>query len=109
MSFTKLKATRNAKTSYVNPPALQNSAESSAIRPEVTVADAVDESDKAAPVEQEKADEANEQQSKSHEQVAEALAYKSLPKFLEVRTSETSGRGLWTKQHCQPGKSLSVS
>ncbi|KAJ7135808.1 hypothetical protein C8R44DRAFT_952340 [Mycena epipterygia] len=78
MSFAKIKAARDAKKSYVTPN-VQNSQESSAVRPEV-----VDQPAKKTPV-------------------TEGI-YKSIPDYLETRTSPSSGRGLWTKQSCNPGQ-----
>ncbi|KAJ6529128.1 hypothetical protein DFH09DRAFT_1327370 [Mycena vulgaris] len=78
MSFAKLKAAREAKQSYVTPNALQNSQESSAVRSEVV--------------------------NQPAEQTTPTEAYKPIPDYLEIRTSPTSGRGLWTKQACNPGQ-----
>ncbi|KAF7349427.1 Histone-lysine N-methyltransferase ASHR1 [Mycena sanguinolenta] len=75
MSFAKLKATRQAKQSYVSSNTPQNSQESSAVSPE-----AIDE-----------------------QPVTEGI-YKSIPEYLEIRTSSTSGRGLWTTKSCTQGQ-----
>ncbi|KAJ7487905.1 hypothetical protein FB451DRAFT_729135 [Mycena latifolia] len=79
MSFTKLKAAREAKRSYVTSDVSQNSQESSAVPSEV-----VDQ-----PIER--------------ATVTEKL-YKTIPDYLEARTSIMSGRGLWTKQPCHSGQ-----
>ncbi|KAJ7637325.1 hypothetical protein DFH06DRAFT_1335996 [Mycena polygramma] len=76
MSFAKLKTARQAKQSYVTPPTLQTSPESSAA-PSQEVAEPTF--------------------------VAEKL-YKCIPEYLEIRTSPTSGRGLWTTKSCSPGQ-----
>ncbi|KAJ6614749.1 hypothetical protein B0H10DRAFT_2165021 [Mycena sp. CBHHK59/15] len=78
MSFATLKAVRKAKTSYVTSDTVQSSQESSAIPSEVV-----------------------NQPAKTT--TSSEPAYKSLPKYLEIRTNETSGRGLWANEGCKPG------
>jgi hypothetical protein len=77
MSFANLKAARQAKQSYVTSNALEISQESSAVPSQV-----VDQ---------------------SPEQTSTEKIYKSIPEYLETRTSSTSGRGLWTTKSCSPG------
>ncbi|KAJ7686194.1 SET domain-containing protein [Mycena rosella] len=79
MSFAKLKATREAKQSYVTPNIPENSQESSAV-PSQAVHQPAEET-----------------------AVTEKI-YKAIPDYLESRTSQTSGRGLWMKQSCSPGQ-----
>ncbi|KAJ6484472.1 hypothetical protein C8R47DRAFT_1280715 [Mycena vitilis] len=76
MSFAKLKTARQAKQSYVTPPTLQPSPESSAV-PSQAVAEPT---------------------------VTNENLYKCVPEYLEIRTSPTSGRGLWTTKSCSPGQ-----
>jgi hypothetical protein len=79
MSFANLKAAREAKKSYVTATTLQNSQASSAVPSEV-----VDQPADKTP---------------SSENL-----YKPIPDCLEIRTSPTSGRGLWTKLSYSPGE-----
>ncbi|KAJ7848665.1 hypothetical protein B0H14DRAFT_3086138 [Mycena olivaceomarginata] len=76
MSFAKLKATRQVKQSYVTSNTLPTSPESSAVPSEAV---------------------------HQHAEQTENI-YKSIPEYLEIRTSPTSGRGLWTTKPCNPGQ-----
>ncbi|KAJ6476933.1 hypothetical protein C8R45DRAFT_833764 [Mycena sanguinolenta] len=76
MSFAKLKATRQAKQSYVTSD-LRNSQESSAVSPEAI----------------------NQASGPDLEGI-----YKSIPEHLKIQTSSTSGRGLWTTKSCTQGQ-----
>ncbi|KAF7350303.1 Histone-lysine N-methyltransferase ASHR1 [Mycena venus] len=78
MSFANLKAARQAKQSYVTPSTLESSRESSAVSPEPVTQPA--------------------------ERTVTETIYKSIPEYLEIRTSSTSGRGLWTTKACNPGQ-----
>ncbi|KAJ7735374.1 hypothetical protein DFH07DRAFT_987339 [Mycena maculata] len=76
MSFVKLKAARETKQSYVIQNTVQTSLESSAVPSEV-----------------------DQKQATITEKI-----YKSIPEYLEIRTSSTAGRGLWAKRACGAGQ-----
>ncbi|KAJ7773832.1 hypothetical protein B0H16DRAFT_1408580 [Mycena metata] len=99
MSFTKLKAARQAKQShsYVTPTSQHSESSASANSSSALPSDA------PAP--------------EPERQIAEPAKitvpedggpklYTSLPSYLEIRTSPTSGRGLWTTRGCSAGQIL---
>ncbi|KAJ7466728.1 hypothetical protein B0H11DRAFT_2047522 [Mycena galericulata] len=76
MSFAKLKAARESKPSYVTQNTVESSQESSAVPSEAV-----------------------------QQPIAQTTGiYKALPEYLEIRTSPTAGRGLWTKTPCSAGQ-----